>query len=708
MNEVLFDHKKFDLNYALGGKRIFLMLKANGSFSAPLCRYISTLDFGGVWIPGYRITGPVFFGIKKGNEMMNLSNYAVKTRYCTWGIEVEFAIGPLKIIQKIFPAKDNGVAFSIFDFKGLNREANFYISGKTWMSSSQGYGILPPKLKILVGKNGFGFSDGILSGAIGLNQEAETNICPGREHIPEEIKVKHLTAFSKTYGFLTRTKVNPDTDELVLAFLAGKESPRSLLKRAKSIPQEFDKYLKERAEHYHKVLYQRAPVLSVPDKNIKKAYEASLVGLEMLKGMLPDGTCGVCAGYPWYSEFWSRDTGWIIPAMIHSNDFEWVEKVLGTMFKWQARYDIKPLAMEKGALPLNLVYLIPPFYGCVDGPLYYPILLEMLVNATGNSDYVKRWWKNVKRIYLRTVEKDSDGDGFLETHASKTWMTDDTWMDTENRSEKPIDIQALWIRALKSIEFLAGNDQKTKSEARQLYNKLKEKFSKVFWNEKDYFYDTIRPDGEPDLSTRPNALVALIFELVSQEKANKAIQRMNQSDILTLWGIRTRSEEDPLYDPNMYHSGEVWGSTTGWGALAAFTYGANEIGKKIISIQAERILEEEGMYAECYRGNKPEIYQSCILQAWSLSTYLWCVSEKLFGISKKALEKAIDISPNIPEEWSDAKIKNIVVGNATLNIKVNGETKKIEVENVGRENITVRTNKEKKIVNPGGIITVTY
>jgi glycogen debranching enzyme len=287
-------------------------------------------------------------------------------------------------------------------------------------------------------------------------------------------------------------------------------------------------------------------------------------------------------------------------------------------------------------------------------------------------------------------------------------MTDDTWMDTENRSEKPIDVQALWVKALKSIENLAPLDQKIKKEAGELYTKLKKNYSEIFWNGKNYFYDTIHPDGKPDPSVKPNALAGLIFDLVPNEKAKKAVERISQPDILTSWGIRTRAEGDPLYVPYMYHSGEVWGSTTGWGALAAFVCGARDVGMKLLSIQVDRILKEGGMYAECYRGDKPELYQSCILQAWSLSTYLWCILEKLFGISKKALEKTIDISPRIPKEWKEVKIKNVVVGNAILNMEINGETKGIEVENVGKGELIIRTSRERKLAKPGKTITIRY
>jgi len=64
---------------------------------------------------------------------------------------------------------------------------------------------------------------------------------------------------------------------------------------------------------------------------------------------------------------------------------------------------------------------------------------------------------------------------------------------------------------------------------------------------------------------------------------------------------------------------------------------------------AERILSENGMFAETYRGDRPEPFNSCILQAWSVGMYTYALREMMLGMKMNMIENKIHFEPQIPE-----------------------------------------------------------
>src|SRR5205823_12796472 len=79
---------------------------------------------------------------------------------------------------------------------------------------------------------------------------------------------------------------------------------------------------------------------------------------------------------------------------------------------------------------------------------------------------------------------------------------------------------------------------------------------------------------------------------------------------------------------------------------------------------AERILFENGMYAETYRGDRPEPFNSCILQAWSVAMYVYSMQELILGMRVNLLENRIQFEPHIPESLrsncSPLKVDHII------------------------------------------------
>ena len=78
-------------------------------------------------------------------------------------------------------------------------------------------------------------------------------------------------------------------------------------------------------------------------------------------------------------------------------------------------------------------------------------------------------------------------------------------------------------------------------------------------------------------------------------------------------------------------------------------YGRKEQALYYIESMAERILSENGMFAETYRGDRPEPFNSCILQAWSMAMYVYAVRELFLGMRINLVDNQIIFDPKVPD-----------------------------------------------------------
>ena len=82
-------------------------------------------------------------------------------------------------------------------------------------------------------------------------------------------------------------------------------------------------------------------------------------------------------------------------------------------------------------------------------------------------------------------------------------------------------------------------------------------------------------------------------------------------------------------------------------ALAEIKAGRREQALYYVNCMAERILVENGMFAETYKGDKPDPFNSCILQAWSISMYIYALREMMLGMKLDMLENKVSFNPQI-------------------------------------------------------------
>jgi hypothetical protein len=98
---------------------------------------------------------------------------------------------------------------------------------------------------------------------------------------------------------------------------------------------------------------------------------------------------------------------------------------------------------------------------------------------------------------------------------------------------------------------------------------------------------------------------------------------------------------------------------------------------------AERILSENGMFAETYRGDRPEPFNSCILQAWSVGIYVHALQEMMLGMKLNLFDNKVLFHPQIPESLADygpfTFEHNMANNKGKLQVSVEPNNRKISV-----------------------------
>lgn len=350
----------------------------------------------------------------------------------------------------------------------------------------------------------------------------------------------------------------------------------------------------------------------------------------------------IIAGYPWFTD-WGRDTMISLPGIcLHTGNEKAARDILIDFSK----------QMRQGIIPNRFVEAPDqPQYNTVDATLWY-------VNAAYET-LLKAWTPELASRMLAVFAKIYDwhnrgtfygikvdpGDGLLtqgEEGVQLTWMDAKIgdWVVTP-RHGKPVEINGLWINALRVMEWLAKEMDdpaaKTYGDAASL---AETNFDSKFWSERrGHYLDTADPD---DASLRPNQVIAmsLPFGPATGEHALKALECVEQ-ELLTPRGLRTLGHSEPGYHgryrgalPDLdaaYHQGTAWPWLLGpyISAVVRLRGSAKGLERWVDEFKAMLLEDGLGGIAEVYDGDEPRSPGGCPWQAWSVAEVLRVTEEQL-------------------------------------------------------------------------------
>jgi predicted glycogen debranching enzyme len=358
----------------------------------------------------------------------------------------------------------------------------------------------------------------------------------------------------------------------------------------------------------------------------------------------------IVAGYPWFTD-WGRDTFIAMRGLcLTTGRFDEARAIL---LEWST-------AVQGGLLPNRFPDAgEQPEYNSVDAALWFVAAVQAFCHAAdrglttlsgtdrdrlcGAVDAIVEGCARGTRYGIR-----ADRDGLLACGEPGVQLT---WMDAKvgdrvvtPRTGKPVEVQALWLNALR---FAADEARRRGGDDRwaRLFAQGRIAFETRFWNEAGgCLYDVVDVDHEPgrvDDRIRPNQVLAvggLPLELLPAERARLVVARIER-DLLTPLGLRSLAPDDPEYRPayggapqerdSAYHQGTVWPWLLGPFVDAWLRVHADEA-DAAAHAHARFIepllvhLDEAGLghVSEIADADFPFTPRGCPFQAWSLGELL--------------------------------------------------------------------------------------
>jgi predicted glycogen debranching enzyme len=352
------------------------------------------------------------------------------------------------------------------------------------------------------------------------------------------------------------------------------------------------------------------------------------------------------AGYPWFGE-WSRDlmTSYEGLYLATNRSDEGREVLLASA-----------ATVSEGMLA-NTADTGTLEYNTVDGTLWFVHAVGRHVAVSGDEDLGNELAHVLEEIVDHHVRGTRFGigvdpaDGLLRQGA-EGWAL--TWMDARidgapvtPRAGKPVEVNALWLRALEVTAELAGDG----------FASLRERASASFAArfvrpDGAGLYDVVDGPGGDDGSVRPNQLIAAALANGPLDDATaRAVVDTCRRSLLTPLGLRSLPPDDPRYRPYhrggpaerdaAYHQGTVWP----W-LLGSYVDAAREAGVPVDGVLdgIEAHLGEWGLgsVSETADGAEPHAATGCPFQAWSVAEVLRVRREpRAAGVRPRAIAGAV-------------------------------------------------------------------
>jgi len=411
------------------------------------------------------------------------------------------------------------------------------------------------------------------------------------------------------------------------------------------------------------------PKLNLAFEWAKVAYDNLLVenpdlGKGLIAGLGASGT----SGRPGFGWFFGGDTYINSFSLLSLGAHDTTRDALAFTQKWQ-RKDGK-MAHELSQAAAYIDWWNDYHYGYIHGDTtpYYIAALYDYVKKTGDTEFVIKSWESLKLAFKWCLSTDVNRDGLMDNQKAGLGALE---YGALTGIETDIYLASVWVRALCAMQHLAkiGGDEKIASEAGDLFNKAKKTFDEKFWDEENQFYSyAFNNEGETVKEISPWNAIGLVWNLGTEVRSLRSLEKLSSAELTTDWGIRSISVRSKYFQPLNYNYGAVWPFLTSWVTTALYKHHMPLQGYSLLMATAAHTYEHAlGCITEVFSGTNHMWPQEAVShQGFSTAGVVLPFVRGLLGLEGNAPTKSVIFSPHFPADWKRVSIENYRVGQATF------------------------------------------
>ncbi|MHB8510384.1 MAG: amylo-alpha-1,6-glucosidase, partial [Candidatus Dormibacteria bacterium] len=313
------------------------------------------------------------------------------------------------------------------------------------------------------------------------------------------------------------------------------------------------------------------------------------------------------AGLPWFMTVFGRDTLLTSYQLLPGGQtLGW--GALSALARLQAKSD-NPLtdsqpgkiAHELRAGPVAVNGGAFPYYGSVDAPMLFLILLSEVYRWSGDDAQV-RALRPAAEAVLRWMREhgDLDGDGFIEyQRRSPKGLESQSWKDSWDAmrfadgsiAQSPMatcEVQGYAYDAYRRMAAMARGPWGDRALASDLDGRAEALFAAFndrFWIDRrgGYYALALDRDKKQVDSLTSNLGHLLWSGIVPRERAAMVAAQLMGPALFSGWGIRTMSSDDGGYNPISYHCGTVWPHDNSLAVAGLHRYGFHDEANRVMA-----------------------------------------------------------------------------------------------------------------------------
>jgi len=437
---------------------------------------------------------------------------------------------------------------------------------------------------------------------------------------------------------------------------------------------------------YYDHFFDKRLSVRTPDARFDKALRWAEIAIEQSKVRTGDET-GLVAGWypsfdstrPGFGWYFGRDTLWTLYAVNSYGDQRLAKQALEFLAKRQRadgkmmhEYSLTAELLTGGMAWSRLGYE----YAAADATPLFLMAVADYVRTTGDRDFLREHWDELKRAYA--FDRAHDTDRVYDNSQGTGWV--EAW-------PPKLPHQEIYLAALDGTSTaemaemagLMGDADLAKSAAAQAKH-IADAVARYRQADGRYAFSR-NEDGTYDRTSTVFPSVALWTTGSRLPGAEGMLSAWSGHDFATDWGVRSVTDTAAVYDPISYHQGTVWPLFTGWASMAQYRVGRPMAGYQTLMRNVDLTWTgDPGFVTEVISGAFFEpLGRSSSHQLWSSAMVLSPAVRGLFGVDADGLHHGLGMHPQLPAAWDSAELDGVRVGEDLYHVELKRQGRMMSV-----------------------------